>query len=234
MSLNAIAKVESEQNNPSATNTEESPGVISQNLATLANNINAGDDPELQEAVQWMHDNGLTMYPTVEEYSPFTTLTREGAAKILNTFAELFNLANSYDSYLPNECTFSDIGQMDATMQGHIESTCKLGLMQGSNGYFNPGDQIIKAEFVTALMRMFDGEPMDETTDPRWKNYFEKAQELGIVGPADAITFEGPITRYEVALFLYRFKVKYQMLKSLNSSTLQNEVISTVEGSTIT
>ena len=75
---------------------------------------------------------------------------------------------------------------------------------------------------------------MDETVNPRWKNYFEKAQELGMIGPADAVTFDNPITRYEVALFLYRFKIKFQILQSLNSTTIQNQIISSVPGSTIT
>jgi len=57
---------------------------------------------------------------------------------------------------------------------------------------------------------------------------------MGMVGPADAVTFDNPITRYEVALFLYRFKVKYQILQNLNNNTVQNQVISTVPGSTIT
>jgi len=66
---------------------------------------------------------------------------------------------------------------------------------------------------------------------PRWINYFKKAQEIGMIGPADAVTFENPITRYEVALFLYRFKVKYQILQNMNTNTIQNQVVSTVPGS---
>jgi hypothetical protein len=54
---------------------------------------------------------------------------------------------------------------------------------------------------------------------------------MGMIGPADAVTFENPITRYEVALFLYRFKVKYQILQNMNSNTVQNQIISTVPGS---
>jgi len=57
---------------------------------------------------------------------------------------------------------------------------------------------------------------------------------MGIVSPADAITFEQAITRYEVALFLYRFKVKYQMLNALNTNKLSNEIINTVPGSIMT
>jgi hypothetical protein len=51
---------------------------------------------------------------------------------------------------------------------------------------------------------------------------------MGIVGPADAITFDSPITRYEVALFLYRFRVKFQLINNLNTNTLENMIFNTV------
>jgi len=53
---------------------------------------------------------------------------------------------------------------------------------------------------------------------------------MGIVGPADAITFDSVITRYEVALFLYRFKIKYQLINNLNTNTLDNMIFNTVPG----
>ncbi|OQB42656.1 MAG: hypothetical protein BWY04_00092 [candidate division CPR1 bacterium ADurb.Bin160] len=66
---------------------------------------------------------------------------------------------------------------------------------------------------------------------PWWQNYFNEAKELGIVVPSDAITFDTPISRYEVALFLYKFNIKYKMLSNLNNDRIANEIISTVEGS---
>lgn len=56
---------------------------------------------------------------------------------------------------------------------------------------------------------------------------------MGIVGPADALTFDSPITRYEVALFLYRFKVKYQLINNLNGTGVDNLIISTVDSSIV-
>lgn len=91
-----------------------------------------------------------------------------------------------------------------------------------------------KAQFITAMVRMFEGKRLDETANPRRTNYFQKAQDMGIVSPADLVTFENTITRYEVALFLYRFKVKYQMLQNVNNTGVQNEVISTVPGTITT
>jgi hypothetical protein len=112
-----------------------------------------------------------------------------------------------------------------------VENICKAGVLQWTNGKFNPKWTINKSQFIVAIIRLFEWKKLDESAAPRWKNYFQKAQEMWIVSPADAITFENPITRYEVALFLYRFKVKYQMLTNLNTNKVQNEIVSTVPGS---
>jgi hypothetical protein len=42
-----------------------------------------------------------------------------------------------------------------------------------------------KAQFVSSLIRMFEGKSLDESGVPRWKNYFDKAIELGIVTASD-------------------------------------------------
>jgi hypothetical protein len=80
-------------------------------------------------------------------------------------------------------------------------------------------------------MRLVNGKNLDESYTPRWKKYYETALDMGIVAPADAITFDNEITRYETALFLYRFKIKYQMINSLNSTKIENQIINTVPGS---
>lgn len=41
-----------------------------------------------------------------------------------------------------------------------------------------PKATIKKAEFVTAMIRMFEGKKLDETGTPRRKNYFQKAQDM--------------------------------------------------------
>jgi hypothetical protein len=78
------------------------------------------------------------------------------------------------------------------------------------------------------MIRLFENKKLDETQTPRWTKYFEEAESMGMVNPSDAITFDNTITRYEVALSLYRFKVKYQITQNLNSDTIENQVISTV------
>lgn len=215
-----------------ATGSESSQ--LTTDFSALAGSISVDKDPELQEAIRWMNDNSLTSYKTIQEYLPFEILTREQSAKILYTFAQVFNFTTNPNIALPAECIFTDISTADASLLTYIENACKSNIMKGKNNKFLPRNTINKAEFITAMIRMFEGKKLDETNTPRWKNYFEKANEMGIVSPADAITFEQPITRYEVALFLYRFKVKYQMLNALNTNKLSNEIINTVPGSITT
>jgi len=206
---------------------------IVSNFSSIANSVSVTSDPELQEAICRMNDNGLTSYKTIQDYKPFEILLREQAAKILVTFANVFSLAPVSTWTLPTECIFKDISDADASLMTYIENACKANILKWSNGNFNPKISINKAQFITAMIRLFEWNKLDETTNPRWTNYFQKAQEMWIVSPADAITFENPITRYEVALFLYRFKVKYQMLQNINSNKVQNEIITTVPGSVL-
>lgn len=194
--------------------------------STIPNsNMDAITNPEFIEAIHWMYDNKLTKYNSVESYSPYNTITRAQVAKIIDKFSTLLNLTLSPTL---TSCTFADINDLDEELKTSIKNVCEKGIMKWSNGNFLPNDLIYKSQFVAMLMRLFEGKSLDETTTPRWKNYFEKANELGIITPSDAITFENAISRYEVAMFLYKFKVKYNMLKSLNSNQIQNEIITTV------
>jgi hypothetical protein len=64
---------------------------LEQKFSAIANSISVEKDPELQEAIRWMNDNGLTSYKTIADYQPFQILAREQTAKILVTFAKVFN-----------------------------------------------------------------------------------------------------------------------------------------------
>lgn len=195
---------------------------------------NVSNDPELTEAISWMYDNWITQYNTPSTYNPFWSLTRDASAKILDKFSDLLNITNTSSWYLPNECTFTDLWWIDETMKSYIENVCRKWLMKGGNGLFTPWENVSKAQFITSLIRMFEWKSLDETASPRRKNYFDKAMELWIVSASDSISFDNPISRYEVASFIYRFKVKYLILSNLNQSKIQDEIITSVPWSTST
>ena len=226
LALNAMAWVEQNK-----TWVIDSQTVID-NLWTLVWWIDPSTDPELAEAIYWMYDNWLTIYNTVSDFKPFDVFTREWWAKIFDKFSDMLGLWTT-NSYLPNECNFTDITTLSEESQQHIVNVCKKGLIKWSNWKFNPNENMNKSTFIVALIRMFEWKTLDETTTPRWKNYFEKAEELWLVTAADTTTFDTPISRYEVALFLYKFNVRYKMLNNLNNNRISDQVISTVSGSVL-
>lgn len=230
--LNKIWTIDGSESVTTTWNTVDS-GTIADYFSSLTNSTSISEDPELKEAISWMNDNGLTTFKTVQTYMPFEILTREQASKILDIFANVFGLKDNM--WTKNtECTFTDINTADASLTTHIKNVCAMGILKWWNGKFNPKWTITKAQFITAMIRLFQWWSLDETTNPRWLNYFTKAKELWMVSASDSINFENNITRYEVALFIYRFKVKYQMLQSLNDSKIENQVVTTVEDSIIT
>jgi len=144
----------------------------------LTNSISVSNDPELQEAINRMHDNGLTSYTSIAEYLPFGILNREQAAKILYLFGGVFNFVSSTSSPIPTECLFQDVNIADASLIPYIQKACQANILKGSNGLFSPKVTMNKAQFITAMVRMFEGKKLDETVTPRRSNYFQKAQNM--------------------------------------------------------
>ncbi len=206
---------------------------VIENLNTLVWWIDPHKDPELLEAIYWMFDNGLTIHNNPSEYRPFETLNKVAAAKIFDKFSNMLGMSTQ-ESFLPNQCNFTDIWLLSAADQQHIINICRKWIMKWNNNLFSPNVNLNKSHFVVSLIRMFQGKHLDENVNPWWQNYFNEAKELWIVSPSDAITFDTPISRYEVALFLYKFNVKYKMLKNLNNARIDNEIINTVPGSIAT
>ena len=99
-------------------------------FSAIAGSISIDKDPELQEAIRWMNDNGLTVYKTIQDYMPFEILSREQAAKILVIFAEIFDYDQNTDIPLPTECQFSDATSIDASLKSYVEMACKSEILK--------------------------------------------------------------------------------------------------------
>jgi hypothetical protein len=219
-SLNAMSQIDAQIDNTDG----------NQHLQSLALGIDLSNDPELQEAINWMYEHGFTIHQTVSTFNPFSIITREQAAKIINIFAWLY--AGGEQTLLPlSSCTFSDLKDTPEDLIPHITQACRKWLVVWFGSEFKPKDTISKAYFIVALIRLLEGKQLDERVNPRWKNYFELARSLEIVWPGDVINFDNAITRYEVAIFLHRFKVKYLLLKNMNNSKLINDIITMIDGS---
>lgn len=186
------------------------------------------NNPEITEAMHRMKDAWLTSASDISTYNPFEYLTREQAAKMLVQFAKIENFKALSGAAL--NCNFKDVNYANGGLATSIQQACQIGLMQGNNGLFSPGQTLAKSEFITLLIRLAEGKKLDENQNPWWKNYFIKARELGLINNDDALAIQSPITRYETALIFYRFWIKQKILNNLNTSQLKNELISTVKG----
>lgn len=160
-------------------------------------------DPELDAAVSWMSNNGLTSATNASNFNPTGTLSRDQGAKFFSEYA-ITNLCLEPDTSMA--CNFSDLGSADPTLASYVTTSCQLGIFQGSNGQFAPTASLTKAQFLTALIRATDG-MKDENVTPRWKNYHSAAYSAGITREADVFALDRAITRYEAALLLYRARV---------------------------
>lgn len=185
---------------------------------------------ELIEAVQWMNDKGLTSAKTVSNFDPFTQLNREQAAKMFEYFAQSLSFSGIQLSGERN-CQFQDLADTPENLKSSIQKVCQLGIMLGSEGKFAPKSLMSKAQFITTLVRIYGQSYLDENIEPRWTNYFLKAKELGILNNQDALTFEHSITRYESALLFYRLWIQKTITDNLNTSKLNNELITTIADS---
>jgi hypothetical protein len=177
-----------------------------------------------------MYDEGITNYNTPEAYMPFKTITREQVAKMLDKFAitTKLNIIRNTAS-----CTFSDV-KTDSEFASSIKNVCQYSIMAGGNGKFSPSQIVNKAEFIATLIRLVEGKSLDESISPRRFNYYQKAIDLSLISAQDTITFSSPISRYEVAVFLYRLKVRLTMYNNLNNTKLPDEIVHTLEDTTTT
>jgi len=96
----------------------------------LADSLSINNDPELQEAIRRMNDNGLTNYTTITDYQPFAILNREQAAKILTMFAGIFHFTSSVTGSVSIDCNFQDISDADPSLVTYVQQACQLGIMK--------------------------------------------------------------------------------------------------------
>lgn len=215
--------------NQSPLSNNELLGIVAWTGASNTSSLSILNSPEVNEAIQRMSDHGLTSAKTIATYQPFEPLTREQSAKMFAQFAKTLNF--SALSWVASQCDFSDLNLSDSSLRNSINEVCKLGLMQWNGWLFSPKIALTKSQFITMLIRLSEGKRLDETQNPRWIAYFQRAKELWILNNEDALTFDAPLTRYEAALLFYRFQLKQKITSHLNTETLKNELISTRKAS---
>lgn len=194
-------------------------------LEIIAWNETLTDTPEFMEAINWMYDMWMTSYNTTESFMPYQTITRAQVAKMLDKFTVATNMTEIRNFWT---CEFSDV-DADSEFKDAITRVCQYWIMAWAGDKFAPNQVVTKAEFVSMLIRLFDGKTLEENTNPRWLPYYKRAIEIWLISAQDTVTFTSEIARYEVATYLYRLKVRLTMYNNLNSSQLSDEIVKTLD-----
>lgn len=157
-------------------------------------------DPEFDLALEWMYEVGMTKYNTSEQYDPQAYLTREQWAKFFSVF-----MADVLEKEWSGEtaCIFWDADAFDTTLSDSILLACEQWLFKWTKGDFLPKESLTKAQALTVLIRALEWK-QDETYSPRWKQYHDRSVFLWLTKERDVWNLDKPVTRYEMALLLYR------------------------------
>jgi len=196
-------------------------------VSNSANNMNSWNEwklipsytrksDELKDAIQWMYDNWLTMYNTLQDFLPYNEITREQASKFFVEFATKVLWKDRWNVYSYN--IFSDIGNADPTLKDHIIYANNMWLFKWSNWKFMPFKKLTKAQAIAVVMRMVDWYLDESWTSPfdlnKWTwyaryseyvraaNYSYNLNEWGTYSNFDTLDSQN-ITRWDVAILLY-------------------------------
>ncbi len=172
---------------------------------------------ELDEAVKFMHDNGMTKYVTVTDYKSEDSLTREQTAKIMVEFS-----SKILWKIIPSEsiCSFADLNQSDPEFRNYIEESCTMWIfkwkIKDGVTIFDPKANISKAEFITVLVRTLKW-IMDEDNSPWWIKYYQDSMKSWVLTNPE---ITNNIARWEAALMLYRSASLYGTIGSSSSQQI--------------
>lgn len=157
---------------------------------------------EIKGAVDYLYDQKLTKYNTLDAFQPDSSLRRDEAAKFFSVFAA--QVLKKQEDEAKN-CTFNDLAEGHTDLKTNVVSACRLGIFKGSNGMFNPTASLTHGEALTVLIRILSGN-MDESSADHWaKAYWEKAQLYGLTQGTlmDSIKYlDEPISRGDIARLL--------------------------------
>lgn len=164
----------------------------------IIDSLNITTDPEFTPSLAFMYAYELTKFNWVDEFGPYTNLTREQAAKLFSNFA-INVLCRRPDTSL--NISYIDTVNADPTLKPYITLAYQLWLMKWGNGEFRPFDTISKAEFNAVLVRMILKSYLDESWSTWYANYNWVATDLWIITQWAGLQ---SVSRHNAALMLFR------------------------------
>lgn len=189
-------------------------------VLTLAANTTS----ELNQAISWMYDNWITQYSDANTFKATKNIRRDEAAKIFVLFTKSILSEYGKDSTEISSTTscssFTDVDKKN-TMKEYITEACNLWAIKWSNGKFKPASNLTNAQAVAIVMRMMGGD-LDEPKNNRSANYYKSANQLKLLEDIPLTNKKGSITRWSLAILLYRVDRFYKALSKAFWSTWSN------------
>jgi hypothetical protein len=172
---------------------------MTQTQGTQTQNISMVQDAEFIQAVWRMFWHTMTMYNQPDLFRPTDLVTRQEAAKFFVQFATLIWGVDS----ATDVCVARDIQESDPTLRMSLLDACKRWIMKWYKGNIYPTQVLSKAEWMTMLLRILSWWK-DESMTPWRLWYYREARVVWLTKELDAWDLDRPMTRYEIALLLYR------------------------------
>lgn len=104
------------------------------------------------KAVYWAKSKNITSGVTTTTFAPRQLITREQAAAMLARFNRNCGVGLSFPS---QKSTYSDDSKIMTSLKTDVYLMQQAGIMVGSGGYFNPKNNITRAEIATALYSVY-------------------------------------------------------------------------------
>lgn len=152
---------------------------------------------DVDDAIAFLYDKGLTSFSTSASFRPDDSMTREQAAKFVSQFIEK---VKGVEPEMDPLCSFSDAVDATNTLLPYIRQLCWHGVVPG--GKFRPLDVLTRAEGIAFVVRALWLSVA--TTDPWHNGYISTAYAQWLVSSASTAGATSPITRWDMAVLLYR------------------------------
>ena len=117
--------------------------------------VDVSNNASYVNAVKWVYNNGNSVImggTSSTTFTPSGTVTREMLAVVLNRYATRKQIV--LEEVRPYD-TFLDDSQISSWAKSSVKKMYKVGVINGSNGYFNPTSDAIRSQ-IAIMIRRFE------------------------------------------------------------------------------
>jgi len=190
------------------------------NTTTTYNNLNL-ETLSTEDIIHWMYDNSLSDYSNSDSFKPTKNIRRDEAAKFITKFSQTFLQQRWQENSI---CyMFNDIPTKNKLRQYIIQS-CELWYMKWKNNKFNPDWYLSNAQAIAIIIRMYWWMSYEPESD-RSKNYYQTADDIGILDGLELSDRSKSISRWDFATLLYKIHQiiwNWNLLQDDQSTYLQD------------